>query len=120
MILAIIGRLGTGGGIGSVIEYRGEVIRGLSMEGRMTVCNMSIEAGAKAGLIEPDDVTFAYLDGLRHVPKGDEWDAALAEWRSLATDDDAAFDQEIFLDGSQIVPHVSWGTNPGRVTSVDG
>jgi len=120
VILAIIGRLGTGGGIGSVIEYRGEVIRGLSMEGRMTVCNMSIEAGAKAGLIEPDDVTFAYLDGLRHVPKGDEWDAALAEWRSLATDDDAAFDQEIFLDGSQIVPHVSWGTNPGQVVALDG
>ena len=120
VILAIIGRLGTGGGIGSVIEYRGEVIRSLSMEGRMTVCNMSIEAGAKAGLIAPDDTTFAYLEGRAHAPAGDDWDAAVADWRSLVTDDDAVFDHEVVLDGADIVPHVSWGTNPGQVTRLDG
>ena len=120
VILAIIGRLGTGGGIGSVIEYRGEVIRSLSMEGRMTVCNMSIEAGAKAGLIAPDDTTFAYLEGRAHTPDGDDWDAAVADWRSLVTDDDAVFDHEVVLDGADIVPHVSWGTNPGQVTRIDG
>ena len=120
VILAIIGRLGTGGGIGSVIEYRGEVIRSLSMEGRMTVCNMSIEAGAKAGLIAPDDTTFAYLEGRAHTPDGDDWDAAVADWRSLVTDDDAVFDHEVVLDGADIVPHVSWGTNPGQVTRLDG
>ena len=120
VILAIIGRLGTGGGIGSVIEYRGEVIRSLSMEGRMTVCNMSIEAGAKAGLVAPDDTTFAYLEGRAHAPDGDEWDAAVADWRSLVTDDDAVFDHEVVLDGADIVPHVSWGTNPGQVTRIDG
>ncbi len=120
VILAIIGRLGTGGGIGSVIEYRGEVIRSLSMEGRMTVCNMSIEAGAKAGLIAPDDTTFAYLEGRAHAPEGADWDAAVADWRSLVTDDDAVFDREVVLDGADIVPHVSWGTNPGQVTRLDG
>ena len=120
VILAIIGRLGTGGGIGSVIEYRGEVIRSLSLEGRMTVCNMSIEAGAKAGLIAPDDTTFAYLEGRAHAPDGDDWDAAVADWRSLVTDDDAVFDHEVVLDGADIVPHVSWGTNPGQVTRIDG
>jgi 3-isopropylmalate/(R)-2-methylmalate dehydratase large subunit len=120
VILAIIGRLGTGGGIGSVIEYRGEVIRSLSMEGRMTVCNMSIEAGAKAGLIAPDDTTFAYLEGRAHAPDGDDWDAAVADWRSLVTDVDAVFDHEVVLDGADIVPHVSWGTNPGQVTRLDG
>ena len=120
VILAIIGRLGTGGGIGSIIEYRGEVIRGLSMEGRMTVCNMSIEAGAKAGLIGPDDTTFAYLEGRAHAPDNADWDAAVADWRTLATDDDAEFDTEIILDGADIVPHVSWGTNPGQVIRLDG
>ena len=120
VILAIIGRLGTGGGIGSVIEYRGEVIRSLSMEGRMTVCNMSIEAGAKAGLIAPDDTTFAYLEGRAHAPKGGDWDAAVADWRSLVTDDDAVFDRKVVLNGADIVPHVSWGTNPGQVTRLDG
>ena len=120
VILAIIGRLGTGGGTGSVIEYRGEVIRSLSMEGRMTVCNMSIEAGAKAGLIAPDDTTFAYLEGRAHAPEGDDWDAAVADWQSLVTDDDAVFDHEVVLDGADIVPHVSWGTNPGQVTRLDG
>ena len=119
VILAIIGRLGTGGGISSVIEYRGEVIRNLSMEGRMTVCNMSIEAGAKAGLIAPDDTTFEYLEGRDHAPTGDDWDAAVADWRTLATDDDAVFDTEIVLDGADIVPHVSWGSNPGQVMRMD-
>jgi len=119
VILAIIGRLGTGGGIGSIIEYRGEVIRNLSMEGRMTVCNMSIEAGAKAGLIAPDDTTFEYLEGRDHAPTGDDWDAAVADWRTLATDDDAVFDTEIVLDGADIVPHVSWGSNPGQVMRMD-
>jgi 3-isopropylmalate/(R)-2-methylmalate dehydratase large subunit len=119
VILAIIGRLGTSGGIGSIIEYRGEVIRNLSMEGRMTVCNMSIEAGAKAGLIAPDDTTFEYLEGRDHAPTGDDWDAAVADWRTLATDDDAVFDTEIVLDGADIVPHVSWGSNPGQVMRMD-
>ena len=119
VILAIIGELGTGGGIGSVIEYRGEVIRSLSMEGRMTVCNMSIEAGAKAGLIAPDDITFAYLEGRAHAPSGADWDAAVADWRSLVTDADAVFDREIVLDGADIGPHVSWGTNPGQVAPLD-
>ena len=119
VVLAIIGRLGTGGGIGSVIEYRGEVIRNLSMEGRMTVCNMSIEAGAKAGLIAPDDTTFEYLAGRPHAPSGADWDAALADWRTLATDEDATFDHEIVLDGTLITPQVSWGTNPGQVMAMD-
>ena len=119
VILAIIGRLGTGGGISSVIEYRGEVIRNLSMEGRMTVCNMSIEAGAKAGLIAPDETTFEYLSGRDHAPTGDDWETAVADWRTLATDEDAVFDAEIVLDGADIVPHVSWGTNPGQVVRMD-
>jgi len=120
VILAVIGRLGTGGGIGRVIEYRGEVIRNLSMEGRMTVCNMSIEAGAKAGLIAPDDTTFAYLEGRAHAPAGAHWDAALSDWSTLATDEDSVFDAEVTLDGSAIGPHVSWGTNPGQVAPIDG
>ena len=115
VILAIIGRIGTGGGIGSIIEYRGSTIRSLSMEGRMTVCNMSIEAGAKAGLIAPDDVTFAYLEGRRHAPAGAAWEAALEDWRTLPTDEGATFDKEVHLDGTAIVPHVSWGTNPAQV-----
>ncbi len=120
VVLAIIGRLGTGGGIGSIIEYRGEVIRSLSMEGRMTICNMSIEAGAKAGLIAPDDTTFEYLAGRPHAPSGLDWDAAMADWRTLTTDGDATFDHEIVLDGSQITPQVSWGTNPGQVMAMNG
>jgi 3-isopropylmalate/(R)-2-methylmalate dehydratase large subunit len=120
VILAIIGRIGTGGGIGSIIEYRGSTIRSLSMEGRMTVCNMSIEAGAKAGMIAPDDVTFAYLDGRRHAPAGADWERALDDWRGLATDDGAAFDKAVDLDAAAIVPHVSWGTNPGQVTPISG
>ncbi len=120
VILAIIGRLGTGGGIGSIIEYRGEVIRRLSMEGRMTVCNMSIEAGAKAGLIAPDQTTFEYLAGRPHAPRGADWDAAVADWQTLVTDQGATFDHEIVLDGAEITPQVSWGTNPGQVMRMDG
>ena len=120
VVLAIIGCLGTGGGIGSIIEYRGEVIQNLSMEGRMTVCNMSIEAGAKAGMIAPDDTTFEYLAGRPHAPSGIDWDTAVADWRTLASDAEATFDHEIVLDGSQITPQVSWGTNPGQVMAMDG
>src|SRR5687768_8582767 len=102
VILAVIGRIGTGGGIGSVIEYRGSAIRSLSMEGRMTVCNMSIEGGARAGMVAPDDTTFAYLEGRPHVPKGSAWERALDDWRSLVTDDDAVFDKEVALDAASL------------------
>ena len=119
VVLAIIGRIGTGGGIGSIIEYRGEVFRNMSMEGRMTVCNMSIEAGARAGLVAPDDTTFAYLEGRKHAPKGKAWEQALDDWRSLVTDADAQFDKEVVLDGNVIRPHVSWGTNPAQVAPID-
>jgi 3-isopropylmalate/(R)-2-methylmalate dehydratase large subunit len=119
IILAIIGRIGTGGGIGHVIEYRGSAIRALSMEGRMTLCNMSIEAGAKAGLVAPDDTTFEYLKGRAHAPKGAEWDAALADWRTLVTDEGAVFDKEVVIDAATLRPQVSWGTNPGQVMSID-
>jgi 3-isopropylmalate/(R)-2-methylmalate dehydratase large subunit len=120
LVLAIIGRLGTTGGAGYVVEYRGSAVRSLSMEGRMTVCNMSIEAGARAGMIAPDEVTFEYLRGRPHVPKGADWDRAVADWRQLATDDDARFDAEVNLDAASIQPHVSWGTNPSQVVSIDG
>jgi 3-isopropylmalate/(R)-2-methylmalate dehydratase large subunit len=119
IILAILGRIGTGGGIGHIAEYRGSAIRALSMEGRMTVCNMSIEAGAKAGLIAPDDTTFEYLRGRPHVPTGTAWDEAVERWRGLVTDDDARFDHEVDLDAAEIRPHVSWGTNPGQVVTID-
>ncbi|MBM3798653.1 MAG: 3-isopropylmalate dehydratase large subunit [Actinomycetota bacterium] len=119
VILAVIGKIGTGGGIGHVIEYRGSAIRALSMEGRMTVCNMSIEAGAKAGLIAPDDTTFAYLEGREHAPKGKKWEQALDAWRALATDTGARFDRDVSLDAGALSPHVSWGTNPGQVASID-
>ena len=119
IVLAIIGQLGTGGGIGYVLEYRGPAIRALSMEGRMTVCNMSIEAGAKAGLIAPDDTTFAYLKGRQHAPTGEVWDAAVADWRTLASDEGAVYDAEITLDATTLRPQVSWGTNPGQVLSID-
>ena len=118
VILAIIGRIGTGGGIGSVIEYRGSAIRSLSMEGRMTVCNMSIEAGAKAGLIAPDDTTFAYLEGRPFAPEGADWEAALDDWRTLPTDDGATFDKEVTLDAATLSPYVSWGTNPAQVAPI--
>ena len=120
LVLAIIGRIGTGGGIGHVIEYRGEVIRNLSMEGRMTVCNMSIEAGAKAGMIAPDQVTFDYLEGRRGTPNGDAWEQAVADWKTLPTDPGAEFDAEVIMDGSQITPQISWGTNPGQVAAISG
>ena len=115
VVLAILGECDTGGGIGAVAEFRGSVIENLSMEGRMTVCNMSIEFGAKAGMIAPDDTTFAYLEGRPKAPKGAEWEAALDHWRTLATDADATFDREVVLDGAAITPHVTWGTNPGQV-----
>ena len=120
VVLAIIGRIGTGGGIGSVIEYRGSAIRGLSMEGRMTVCNMSIEAGARAGLIAPDDTTFAYLEGRPSAPSGADWERALDDWRSLSTDNDTGFDKEVVLDAGSLSPHVTWGTNPAQVVPLDG
>ncbi len=120
VILAILGRIGTSGGMGHVAEYRGSAIRGLSMEGRMTVCNMSIEAGAKAGLVAPDDVTFEYLRGRRFAPSGDLWDEAVADWRTLQTDEDATFDTVVRLDAAEIEPFVSWGTNPGQVVPLSG
>jgi len=120
IILAIIGRIGTGGGIGSVIEYRGSAIRALSMEGRMTVCNMSIEAGARAGLIAPDETTFAYLQGRRYAPTGADWDDAVAYWRTLPTDDGAVFDKVVEIDATTLVPYVSWGTNPAQVIELSG
>ena len=118
VILAILGVLGTSGGIGYIAEYRGSAIRSLSMEGRMTVCNMSIEAGAKAGLIGPDETTFEYLKGRAHAPQGALWEEAVADWRSLGTDDGARFDKEVFLDAALIEPFVSWGTNPGQVIAL--
>lgn len=119
VILAILGEIGTGGGIGHVIEYRGSAIRALSMEGRMTVCNMSIEAGAKAGMIAPDDTTFDYLRGRANAPSGTAWDAAVADWSTLYSDDDAVWDNDVVLDAAAIRPHVTWGTNPGQVAPID-
>ncbi|WP_156688723.1 3-isopropylmalate dehydratase large subunit [Mycobacterium sp. Marseille-P9652] len=114
IILALIAKIGTGGGQGHVIEYRGSAIESLSMEGRMTVCNMSIEAGARAGMVAPDDVTYEYLRGRPHAPTGAEWDAAMAYWRQLRTDDGAEFDTEVYLDATALSPFVTWGTNPGQ------
>ena len=114
VILAVIARIGTGGGQGYVLEYRGEAIRALSMEGRMTVCNMSIEAGARAGMIAPDATTFEYLEGRPNAPKGADWDAAVEYWSTLRTDDDATFDAEVVLRAADIEPFVTWGTNPGQ------
>lgn len=120
LILAVIARIGTGGGQGHVIEYRGQAIRSLSMEARMTVCNMSIEAGARAGMIAPDEVTFAYLRGRPHAPTGALWDQAVAYWRTLRTDGDAVFDKEVRLDAARLRPFVTWGTNPGQGVPIDG
>ncbi len=114
LILAVIAQIGTGGGQGYVLEYRGSAIRKLSMEARMTVCNMSIEAGARAGMIAPDRTTYDYLKGRPHAPKGADWDAALASWEQLRTDEDAVFDHEVHIDASALTPFVTWGTNPGQ------
>ena len=114
LILAVIAKIGTGGGQGYVLEYRGEAIRALSMEARMTICNMSIEAGARAGMIAPDDITFGFLSGRPHAPQGDDWDHAVAWWRTLATDEDASFDHEVLIDATELTPFVTWGTNPGQ------
>ncbi|MEX2552450.1 MAG: 3-isopropylmalate dehydratase large subunit [Actinomycetota bacterium] len=120
VILGIIANIGTHGGVGSIIEYRGEVIRSLSMEGRMTVCNMSIEGGARAGMIAPDDTTFVYLEGRRYAPKGKDWEDALEDWRMLHTDSDAVFDREIVIDAANLRRYVSWGTNPAQTVGIDG
>jgi 3-isopropylmalate/(R)-2-methylmalate dehydratase large subunit len=120
IILAIIAEIGTAGGTGHVIEYRGTAIEALSMEGRMTVCNMTIEAGARAGLIAPDEVTFAYLKDRPMAPKGAAWDEAVATWRELGTDEGAEFDVEVMIDATTLEPHVSWGTNPGQTLPVSG
>lgn len=118
LILAIIGEIGTGGGIGYIIEYRGSAVRSLSMEGRMTVSNMSIEAGARAGMIAPDETTFEYIKNRPHAPKGSEWEEALVYWKSLKTDPDAKFDKEVVIDASKLTPYVSWGTNPSQVVPI--
>ncbi|NLE97493.1 MAG: 3-isopropylmalate dehydratase large subunit, partial [Propionibacterium sp.] len=114
IVLALIAKVGTGGGQGYVVEYRGSTIEALSMEGRMTICNMSIEWGAKAGMIAPDQTTFDYIQGRPHAPEGEEWDAAVEYWQSLRTDDDATFDVEVDIDAAQLTPFVTWGTNPGH------
>ncbi len=120
LILSIIGRIGVSGAVGHVIEYRGEAIEALSMEERMTVCNMSIEAGARAGMIAPDEATFAFLEGRRYVPEGKAFQERVETWRTLRTDDGASFDREVVLDAAEIAPQVTWGTNPGMVTDVTG
>jgi 3-isopropylmalate/(R)-2-methylmalate dehydratase large subunit len=120
VILAIIRKIGVSGGIGHVIEYRGDVIRNLSMEGRMTVCNMTIEGGARAGLVAPDETTFKYVEGRPHAPKGAEWEKALDAWHELTTDDGATFDMSVTLDGAEIEPHVTWGTTPAQSVPVTG
>lgn len=120
LILGIISRIGVGGGIGRVVEYRGSAVRSLSMEGRMTVCNMSIEAGARAGMIAPDDTTYAYLEGRPHRPRGPQWDEALSTWRRLPTDEGAVFDDEVEIDAAALAPTITWGTNPSQSVPVDG
>ena len=120
IILAVIAKIGTGGGQGYVLEYRGSAIRALSMEARMTICNMSIEAGARAGMVAPDQTTFDYLKGRPHAPEGADWDAAVEYWKTLATDEGATFDAEVFLDANTLDPFVTWGTNPGQGVSLLG
>ncbi|MFP7696617.1 3-isopropylmalate dehydratase large subunit [Trueperella sp. LYQ143] len=120
IILAIIAKIGTNGGQGYVLEYRGEAIRSLSMEARMTICNMSIEAGARAGMIAPDETTFAYMKGRPHAPTGDDWDSACAYWSTLCSDPDAVFDREVDLDARDLEPYVTWGTNPGQGVPISG
>ncbi|MEY2674683.1 MAG: hypothetical protein RLZZ514_1248 [Actinomycetota bacterium] len=118
IILAVIAKIGTGGGQGYVLEYRGSAIRALSMEARMTICNMSIEAGARAGMVAPDEITYEYLKGRPHAPEGADWDAAVAYWKTLPTDEGAKFDAEVFLDANTLDPFVTWGTNPGQGVSL--
>ncbi|MEY2673820.1 MAG: hypothetical protein RLZZ514_385, partial [Actinomycetota bacterium] len=118
IILAVIAKIGTGGGQGYVLEYRGSAIRSLSMEARMTICNMSIEAGARAGMVAPDQITFDYLKGRPHAPEGADWDAAVAYWKTLPTDEGATFDAEVNLDANTLDPFVTWGTNPGQGVSL--
>ena len=118
IILAVIAKIGTGGGQGYVLEYRGSAIRALSMEARMTICNMSIEAGARAGMVAPDQITFDYLKGRPHAPQGADWDAAVEYWKTLPTDEGAKFDEEVFLDANTLDPFVTWGTNPGQGVSL--
>jgi len=120
VILGIIARIGVSGGVGTVIEYRGSAIRALSMEGRMTICNMSIEAGARAGMVAPDETTYAYVEKRQHAPKGAQWERALDDWRALPTDDGARFDREVRIDASELRPYVSWGTNPSQTVPIDG
>jgi 3-isopropylmalate/(R)-2-methylmalate dehydratase large subunit len=120
LMLGILNRIGTGGGVGHVIEYRGEAVRSLSMEGRMTVCNMSIEGGARAGLIAPDETTFEYLEGREYAPKGEEWERAVEYWRTLPTDEGATFDKEVVIQAEELVPYVSWGTTPAQTVPLDG
>ncbi len=120
MILGAIGQLGVAGGVGYVVEYAGDAVRALTMEQRLTICNMTIEWGARAGMIAPDETTFAYLEGRPFAPQGDEWDRAVAEWRSLASDDDAVYDTRVVVDVAELVPQVTWGTNPGMVVPVTG
>ena len=120
LILAVIAKIGTGGGAGYVLEYRGEAIRELSMEGRMTICNMSIEAGARAGMIAPDETTFEYVKGRPHAPADELWDEAVEYWKTLRTDDDATFDAEVIIDADELEPFVTWGTNPGQGLPLSG
>ena len=119
VILGIIAKIGTDGAVGHVIEYRGTAIASLSMGGRMTICNMSIEAGARAGMVAPDETTFAYLEGRPNAPTGSDWDEAMEDWRSLPTDGGASFDREVAIDAASLRPHVSWGTNPGQTVTID-
>jgi 3-isopropylmalate/(R)-2-methylmalate dehydratase large subunit len=120
IILAVIAQISTGGGQGYILEYRGSAIRELSMEARMTICNMSIEAGARAGLIAPDETTFEYIKGRPHAPKGEAWEAAISYWQTLKSDADAKFDKEIFLNADELSPFVTWGTNPGQGVALNG
>ncbi len=120
IILGIIGRIGIDGGVGHVIEYTGEAIRALSMEGRMTICNMSIEAGARAGMIAPDETTYAYIKGRPHAPSDEQWETAVASWQALCTDEGAVYDKTVVIQASELQPFVTWGTNPGHVVPVTG
>ncbi|HZC19436.1 MAG TPA: 3-isopropylmalate dehydratase large subunit, partial [Rubrobacteraceae bacterium] len=119
LMLGILNRIGTGGGVGHVIEYRGEAVRSLSMEGRMTVCNMSIEGGARAGLVAPDETTYSYLEGREYAPRGTDWERAVEEWESLKTDEGARFDKEVVIRAEDLAPYVSWGTTPAQTVGLD-